>query len=195
MSSNFGENNRESPDGVCKYNHLLQKLWERYRGIIYTLISTCVYSLSSIFTKLLDYNHPVTIGFYGYLIAFALSTLCNIYLIKIKKECIFQNILPLSKNKKVLFLMSARAVGNAVLVYGLILSIRYITVADSRTIISSAVITVYLFGRIFLHEKCGLVPLLVAVVALCGIVIVARPPFLTGLETFDVNTLVSGFAI
>lgn len=75
--------------------------------------------------------------------------------------------------------------------YTLILSFKYISVADTRTIMAASVISVYFAGWMFLGEKCGLIPIFVAVLALCGIGIMTRPPLLTGAEAFDENTLVS----
>lgn len=73
----------------------------------------------------------------------------------------------------------------------LILSFKYITVADTRTIMAASVITVYFLGWLFLGEQCGIVPTIVAVMAICGIGVMTRPPILTGADAFDDETLVS----
>lgn len=75
--------------------------------------------------------------------------------------------------------------------YTLILSFRYISVADTRTIMAASVITVYFCGWLFLGEKCGIVPVVVAILALLGIGVMTRPPVLTGAEAFDTKTLVN----
>jgi len=51
------------------------------------------------------------------------------------------------------------------------------------------VIATFVFGWLFLGEKCGVVPVITAGVAVCGIGIMTRPPFLTG-ENFDTNTVI-----
>ncbi|CAL8085235.1 unnamed protein product [Orchesella dallaii] len=74
--------------------------------------------------------------------------------------------------------------------YGLIASFKYISVADTRTILAAAVITVYFFSWICFGEKCGCVPVVVAIMAMCGIGIMTRPPVLTGAKEFDNDTLI-----
>jgi drug/metabolite transporter (DMT)-like permease len=55
---------------------------------------------------------------------------------------------------------------------------------------AASVITVFLFGWMCLGESCGLIPIIVAIVALCGIGVMTRPPILTGAESFDNDTLI-----
>jgi len=59
-----------------------------------------------------------------------------------------------------------------------------------RTLLAASVITVYFFGWLCLGETCGVVPVVVAAVAMCGIGVMTRPPILTGAEDFDEKTLV-----
>lgn len=62
--------------------------------------------------------------------------------------------------------------------------------ADTRTILAASVITVNFFGWICLGEKCGVVPIIVAIMALLGIGVMTRPPILTGAKSFDEDNLV-----
>lgn len=41
-----------------------------------------------------------------------------------------------------------------------------------------------------LGEKCGLVPIVSAIFTLLGVIVISRPPHLTGEEEFDLNSLV-----
>lgn len=49
---------------------------------------------------------------------------------------------------------------------------------------------VIVMAHFCLGEKAGFVPFLAAIFALCGVIAITRPPFLTGEETFDVENLV-----
>ncbi|CAL8085262.1 unnamed protein product [Orchesella dallaii] len=85
--------------------------------------------------------------------------------------------------------MWMRSLLGVLIQYGFIASFQYITVADARTILASSVVTVNVFGCICFGEKFGCVPILVAIVALCEIGVMTRPPILTGAEAFDSNIL------
>ncbi|ODM95118.1 Solute carrier family 35 member G1 [Orchesella cincta] len=164
--------------------------WKRYLGLIYTLISTNMFSLSSNILKLMGHVHPLNLGAYAFPVAALLSAPFIWYTLKIEKKPVMTNLLPVCKNKKVVFFMWFRAMTSVAITYGLIASFKYISVADTRTILAASVITVNFFGWICLGEKCGVVPILVAVMALCGIGVMTRPPMLTGAESFDNETLI-----
>lgn len=189
----------------------------RYFGLLYTLMSTNMFSLSSNLLKKLGHVNPMTLGCYAFPMGALLSAPFIWYTLKIEKKPVMTNILPWRENKKAIFFMwvsiiclilqmkielghinkaiylflQFRAMVSVLISYGLIASFRYITVADSRTILAASVITVNFFGWICLGEKCGIVPIFVAIMALCGIGIMTRPPILTGAESFDSKTLVS----
>ncbi|CAL8085244.1 unnamed protein product [Orchesella dallaii] len=163
--------------------------WKRYLGVLYTLLSTSMLSLSSNILKLMGHIHPLPLGMYGFLVGIFLSLPFIWYTVKIEKKSAIDSILPLSSNKKVLFFMWMRSLLGVLIQYGFIASFQYITVADARTILASSVVTVNVFGCICFGEKFGCVPILVAVVALCGIGVMTRPPILTGAEAFDSNIL------
>jgi len=86
--------------------------------------------------------------------------------------------------------IQVRAVTSSLISYTLILSFKYITVADTRTIMAASVVTVSFFGWMCLGESCGIVPVVVGLIALCGIGVMTRPPILTGGEAFEGDTLV-----
>ncbi|CAL8085232.1 unnamed protein product [Orchesella dallaii] len=169
----------------------MQRLgWKRYLGLVYTLLSTNMFSLSSNILKLVSHIHPLTVGIYAFPVAAVLSLPFIWYTLKIEKKPVLDNIWPISQNKKVVFFMWIRAMASVLISYGLIASFKYITVADTRTIVATSVITVYFFSWIFFGEKCGCVPVIVAIMAMCGIGIMTRPPVLTGAKEFDNDTLI-----
>lgn len=73
---------------------------------------------------------------------------------------------------------------------GYFLSVQYIPVADVSVIGSMSMVTVALLAHITLGERCGLVPMLCAILTLSGIVCIAKPPIITGKEEYDMDTLV-----
>lgn len=68
---------------------------------------------------------------------------------------------------------------------------KYLNIADSIVIGTSAPVFVTLFAFIFLGEKCGVVPVLTALLALVGVGIISKPPILTGATSVDENTMVN----
>ena len=54
----------------------------------------------------------------------------------------------------------------------------------------SSPVFVTLVAHKFLKEKCGIVPFLAIVITIAGMIVVARPPMLTGNKGFDMDNLV-----
>src|SRR5687768_2081200 len=73
-------------------------------------------------------------------------------------------------------------------------SLTYMEVADVTVISFSTPVFVTLVAFFLLGEKCGIVPVFTALLTLGGVVIIARPPFLTGAATFDFNLMVSSIS-
>jgi len=61
---------------------------------------------------------------------------------------------------------------------------------DSMVIASSSPVFMTVFAYFLLGEKCGVVPVLVAIVTLVGVGVITRPPWLTGGGAYDPNVLV-----
>lgn len=70
-------------------------------------------------------------------------------------------------------------------------SLQYLTLAYSSVIAYSTPIAVGLFARIFLGEACKIMTTILALFTFMGVCVLARPPILTGTESFDITTLVS----
>lgn len=62
-------------------------------------------------------------------------------------------------------------------------------------ITSSTSVFVTLLAHCFIGEKCAIVPILTAILTMAGVIVISRPPMLTGEEQFDTNILVSGSGI
>lgn len=75
-------------------------------------------------------------------------------------------------------------------------SLKYLPLADSTVISFSTPIFVCIVAHFVLKEKCGVVPIITAVITLCGVIVIAKPPILTGEEEMSNNVLVrSKFSI
>lgn len=69
-------------------------------------------------------------------------------------------------------------------------ALKYLTIADTSVITYSTPVLVTVLAHFFLKERCGVFPIFIAFVTLCGVVIVTKPPILTGATEFDSDTLV-----
>lgn len=69
------------------------------------------------------------------------------------------------------------------------------TVADVAVINSCKPIFVTVAAFLFLGETCGFFPVILALLTMVGVVVITRPPLLTGEEEFDKGTLVYKFLV
>ena len=70
-------------------------------------------------------------------------------------------------------------------------ALKYLSVADLAVISYSGPVFVMVLAYFLLDEKCGLVPILVALLTCVGVLVIVRPPIITGNESFDSTTIVS----
>lgn len=70
-------------------------------------------------------------------------------------------------------------------------ALQRLNVADALVISTSAPVFVTLLAFLFLGEKSGFFPLIMAIFTLCGVGIIARPPIITGAANYDNNLMVS----
>lgn len=61
---------------------------------------------------------------------------------------------------------------------------------DALVISSSTPVFVTLFAHYFLGEKCGVIPILSAVMTVFGVIVIAKPPHIFDNEEFDRKTMV-----
>lgn len=79
--------------------------WKRYLGLVYTLLSTNMFSLSSNLLKLLGHVNPLNLGCFAFPMGALLSVPFIWYTLKIEKKPVMQNLLPMNEHKKVIFYM------------------------------------------------------------------------------------------
>lgn len=79
--------------------------WKRYLGLIFTLLSTNMFSLSSNVLKLMGHINPLNLGAYAFPMGAILSAPFIWYTLKVEKKPVATNLLPFKENKKVWFFM------------------------------------------------------------------------------------------
>lgn len=68
-----------------------------------------------------------------------------------------------------------------------------LNLADASVIVFSSPVFVTLFAHCFLGEKAGMSAVLIAVLTFAGVVVISRPPILTGQSHMDEETLVRSY--
>ncbi|XP_021959979.1 solute carrier family 35 member G1 isoform X2 [Folsomia candida] len=69
-------------------------------------------------------------------------------------------------------------------------ALQYLSIGDTSVITYSTPVLVTVMAHFFLGERCGVIPVIVSFTTLAGVVIVTKPPLLTGAESFDTDTLI-----
>jgi len=173
-----------------------EPLWKRFRGIAYTVFAVNCFSLTSTLMKKYSHIHPFNTAVWQSPAAALVAIGCILYTKLWEKKPVLEGLFPICENKKNIVLLVIRAVKTTIILYLTVYSFRFITAADLRTVVSSVVIATFIFGWIFLGEKCGVVPVITAFIAVCGIVGMTRPPLLTGKKEFDKDNLIGiGIAV
>lgn len=70
-------------------------------------------------------------------------------------------------------------------------SLRYMSIGDMTVIVFSSPVVTNFIAHFLVGEPCGFFFVFTAILTLCGVGMITKPPFLTGATTFDYNTTVS----
>lgn len=65
------------------------------------------------------------------------------------------------------------------------------TIGDMTVIVFSSPVVTNFIAHFLVGEPCGIFFVFTAILTLCGVGLITKPPFLTGSSTFDYNTSVS----
>lgn len=68
-------------------------------------------------------------------------------------------------------------------------SFNYIPIADSTVVFCSSTILVTIFAHFCLGEKCSIVSIILAILTAIGVIVIARPPIITGESDFNIEFL------
>ncbi|CAG7729703.1 unnamed protein product, partial [Allacma fusca] len=114
-----------------------------------------------------------------------------LYFIHVKKENVFDTVYPFDSKEKIwnLVILMIRGFLICSMVLTRFYAIQYLTVADVTVISHSGPVFVTILAHFFLDEKCGVVSILVSILTGFGVVVIVRPPFITGSESFDTGML------
>jgi len=69
-------------------------------------------------------------------------------------------------------------------------ALEYLSIADTSVITYATPVLVTVMAHFVLGEKMGIVPVLAAILTFGGVVVMTRPPFLTGQKSFNTRNLV-----
>ncbi|OXA51262.1 hypothetical protein Fcan01_14188 [Folsomia candida] len=156
---------------------------KRYLGILLALCASLLFPLTGLLVKtLVKTYHPFNVAFWrfqGILLPAIPMALCRP---SAKKDG--------KKNKNIFAPITSGedAAQNRVLL--VFYSLRYITIADSSVISFSTPVWVTLLAHVTLGEACSVMTILAGVLSLAGVLIISRPPMLTGQESWDGDTLI-----
>ncbi|CAG7786816.1 unnamed protein product [Allacma fusca] len=170
-----------------------KKGWKRFGGIIFGLSASFFFSLTIVMVKTLKNYHPFGLSpclFAG--TAFPAIPILFYYQFRgNSKVNVFETVWPLEKRAKriILLMLMIRAILGSTSVFLRFYSLKYMSIADSSVISHSSPVFVVIIAHFTLKEKCGFVPLFVALVTCFGVFVIFRPPILTGSESFDSETL------
>ncbi len=65
------------------------------------------------------------------------------------------------------------------------------TIGDMTVIVFSSPVVTNFIAHFLVGEPCGFFFVFTAILTLCGVGLITKPPFITGASTFDYNTSVS----
>ncbi|OXA52147.1 hypothetical protein Fcan01_13029, partial [Folsomia candida] len=191
--------------------------FSRYRGMLLALLSSFMFSLTSMLVKFLESYDPVTIALWRFQGALLPSVVFLVF--KLTKErysnalesnsenrkefvskqspraSLLDSLYPPTDKKrlKMLMLVLVRSIltCNALLLH--FYSLKNLDMGDALVISSSTPVFVTLFAHYFLGEKCGVIPILSAVMTVFGVIVIAKPPHIFDNEEFDRKTMIGTF--
>jgi len=105
---------------------------------------------------------------------------------------VFSTVWPMHKNgnwKTIIGLFSRGLIGSTSVILRYF-ALQYLTIGDTSVITYSTPVLVTILAHFFLGEKCGVIPIIVAITTLGGVIVITRPPVITGAESFDNDTLI-----
>ncbi|CAL8099512.1 unnamed protein product [Orchesella dallaii] len=159
---------------------------KRYLGIFLAVAAAFQFSLSAYVIKILKYQ-PFNLGVWRFSVMAMIPIPFLIHAVVWKKEKILKEVWPV--NNTTVFLLVQAFVGSNSIIF-VFFGLKYLNIADSIVIGTSAPIFVTFVAFLFLGERCGLIPVFTAILALIGVAIISKPPALTGAEDLSENSFI-----
>nr|XP_056705515.1 solute carrier family 35 member G1-like [Euleptes europaea] len=138
-------------------------------GLYYALLSACLFSVVSLFLKLLEDVHSVE----------ASAFRCIFQMMFVLPGLIYHKTGFLGPKDKWVFLFFRGLLGSCAMIF-LYYAFQVMPLADATVISFSSPVFTTLFAWIFLKEKYSPWDLFFILVTITGVVMIARPPFLFG---------------
>ncbi|CAL8125842.1 unnamed protein product [Orchesella dallaii] len=173
-------------------NAVVQKIgWRRYIGLVFALFCSLFFSVTVVIAKVLQKNHdhhPFVITMWRYGGILVPSIPIAIYFEKWGDVRVFETLCPITERgnwKNLLAYLMQGVLGCTATVFRFV-SLQYIPIADSTVVFSAYTVVVTILAHFCLNEQCGVVSVVLAIFTAIGVVIIARPPLITGESEFNV---------
>lgn len=166
-----------------------QEGYTRFLGIFLALVAAFQFSMSALIIKVLGY-HPFNLGVWRFGVMTLIPIPFLVHTAVWKNESIFEGITSAKNSCRTVVLVMVQAILGANSIIFVFYGLKYLNIADSIVIGTSAPVFVTLFAFIFLGERCGVFPVITALLALIGVGIISKPPILTGAEKLNEETMV-----
>ncbi|XP_074089436.1 solute carrier family 35 member G1 [Macrotis lagotis] len=145
-------------------------------GLFYTLLSAFLFSVASLLVKKVQDVHSVEISAFRCVFQMLFILPCLVY-----KKTGFVG----PKGKRI-FLFLRGIIGSTAMIL-LYYAFQFMPIADATVITFSSPVFTSLFAWIYLKEKYSLWDLFFTIFAIAGVVLIARPPFLFGSNTTEIE--------
>lgn len=164
---NYPESLEKEKRVKCKAFEKLSSIKGYLYGLLYTLLDCISYILIKMAPSLNGFNHGVS--------RYLTQTIVMTYFL-------YKYDLKLFGHRGLEGILCLRGLtGSVALIFGYI-SLQYLDVSDTQTLINSCVIITALLGRIFLKEKITIVHVFSVFLTITGVLFILRPTFLFGIE-------------
>ncbi|ODM97265.1 Solute carrier family 35 member G1 [Orchesella cincta] len=177
---------------------------KKYLGLLLTLSASFFFSIVVLFVKILkDYGFDAYGASFWRYTGTVIPTIPLLFFYECgpgvkKQSSVFTSVWPVFKNenwKTWIGLLSRGIIGSSSVILRYY-ALQYLTIGDTSVITYSTPVLVTVLAHFFLGERCGVFPIIIAFTTLCGVIIVTKPPILTGESGFDTNMLIgSAFAV
>ena len=136
-------------------------------GLIYTILDCYSYILIKKAPALNGFEHAVT--------RFVIQIVSMSFLV-------YKNKLTIVQEKAITNVLLIRGISGATALLLGFLSLQFIDVSDTQSLINSSVLITALMGRIFLKEKINICHVISMILTFLGVLFILRPSFLFGIE-------------
>ncbi|KAI2805208.1 hypothetical protein BLOT_004200 [Blomia tropicalis] len=160
-SDGYESSSLNPKNGKCGFN------WSLYKGIFYSSLSSIFFSLSAVIVKYLKDIHPGQLAVCRFVGIFVLTIPLIVY----------HDLNPFGP-PELRHLLILRGLAGATSLFLRFVAFHYLPIADASVIIFSIPVFVSIFAWIFLKEPCGLFQSFTIVIAMIGLMMTTKLPFL-----------------